>query len=152
MPYRPSDQAPLLISLLVDVDRVVATALDSMKAEARGFAMNHNAAIDLLTGLGNFESAWADDTIPEDVAARADPAVDSITIEAKSRQSPYARWDAAMVKDRVQRLAVEGRSLIHPDQDGKHPPCLSGGKAASPHFFFRPFLPGFAVPVARFFE
>lgn len=109
--YQISDQSAPLENLRVDVEARVAECAPEMRTAARAACEARNDAIDLLRGTGRFADAWlqiamlADGTPAPYDPGPAAPGLDAICIEIRSVQSPYSPLDAAMVQDRVMRIA-----------------------------------------------
>lgn len=120
MSYELSDQAYPLHSLRVDVDHEVASAHPTMQDAARIAANRHNAAIDLLTGSGDYAADWAtpvlDDqgkpVLRENSAGQFQVALDSLCITFRSLAIPFDRPDAAAVKRDV--VAIATLDAAHP--------------------------------------
>lgn len=109
MTYKTSDQCAPLAFLRVDVDAEVSAAHPTMQDMVRAACNNHNAAIDLLLGEGDFASDWDPVTLDDDgnpirlahdSGAFAVP-LDSLCIELRSKQTPTSYPDADMVRHRV---------------------------------------------------
>lgn len=109
MGYKISDQAPLLAALRVAVAAEVASAHPTMQEVARVSCTNHNDAIDLLTGEGEFAAEWDAPVLDAEgnpVHQAWDPeqftvALDSLCIELRTKQSPTSYADAELVRHRV---------------------------------------------------
>ena len=120
MTYQLSDQAHPLHALRVDVDHQVASAHPSMQDAARIAANRHNAAIDLLTGSGDYAADWAapvlDDSgrpvLRENSAGQFQVALDSLCITFRSLSVPFDRPDAAAVQRDV--VAIAKLDTAHP--------------------------------------
>ena len=120
MTYQLSDQAHPLHALRVDVDHQVASAHPSMQDAARIAANRHNAAIDLLTGSGDYAADWAapmlDDSgrpvLRENSAGQFQVALDSLCINLRSLATPDDRPDTEAVRRDVMLIAA--RDAGHP--------------------------------------
>lgn len=120
MSYELSDQAHPLHSLRVDVDHQVASAHPSMQDAARIAANRHNAAIDLLTGSGDYAADWAapmlDDSgrpvLRDNAAGQFQVALDSLCIELRTRQSPWSLANPEVVERDL--LAIATLDKGHP--------------------------------------
>ena len=120
MSYELSDQAYPLHSLRVDADREVSQSHPSMQEAARIAANRHNAAIDLLTGSGDYAADWATPVLDDDgrpvlrdnAAGQFQVHLDSLCIELRTRQSPWSLANPEVVERDI--LAIVALDKAHP--------------------------------------
>lgn len=113
MGYKISDQAPPLATLRVNTGAEVWGAHPSMQETVRAACDNHNRAIDLMLGEGEFASDWEAPTLDAEgnpIHQAWDPAefataLDSICIEMRSKQAPTTPLDAELIRHRVGLVA-----------------------------------------------
>lgn len=108
--YQVSTEVANVHELKVDILQEVSGAHETMKNNALIACSRHNEAIDLITASGNYKESW-------NVECQISPlkfsiALDDITIEIKTHQSPHALINKEMVRHRIGLIANIDRN--HP--------------------------------------
>ena len=97
--YQPVKEVEILRNLKVDIMAEVSGSHETMKNNALIACSRHNEAIDLLIGEGNYKDSWKQDCQISPLKFQI--AMDDLSVELRSTQSPYSLPNKEMVRHRL---------------------------------------------------